>query len=57
MEHTLKSTDGKVTIFIDDGGPRAETFKMAVYDYRLQRETHVRLSKEAIRAMVAQWTT
>jgi len=57
MEHTLKSTDGKVTIFIDDGGPRAETFKMAVYDYRLQRETHVRLSKEAIRNLAAQWTT
>jgi len=57
MEHALKSTDGKVTIFIDDGGPRAETFKMAVYDYRLHRETHVRLSKEAIRNLVAQWTT
>ena len=55
MEHTLKSTDGKVTIFIDDNGPCAETFKMAVYDYRLQRETHVRLSKEAIRNLAAQW--
>ena len=55
MEHTLKSTDGKVTIFIDDGGPRAETFKMSVYDYRLQRETHVRLSKEDIRNLAAQW--
>ena len=57
MERTLKSTDGKVTIFIDDGGPRAETFKMSVYDYRLQRETHVRLSKEDIRNLAAQWTT
>ena len=57
MEHTLKSTDGKVTIFIDDNGPCAETFKMSVYDYRLQRETHVRLSKEAIRNLAAQWTT
>ena len=55
MEHTLKSTDGKVTIFIDDNGPRAETFKMSVYDYRLQRETHVRLSKEAILNLAAQW--
>ena len=55
MEHTLKSTDGKVKIFIDDDGPRAETFKMTVYDYQHQRETHVRLSKEDIRNIVTQW--
>ena len=55
MEHTLKSADGKVIIVIEDDGPRAETFKMTVYDYQHQRETHVRLSKEDIRNIVTQW--
>ena len=55
MEHTLKSPDGKVTIFIEDDGPRSETFKMSVYDIERQRETHARLSKEDIRNLVAQW--
>jgi len=55
MEHILKQPDGKVIIVIEDDGPRAETFKMTVYDYQHQRETHVRLSKEDIRNIVTQW--